>query len=158
VQAAFVEGDATRARKFAEALAAALAHEAVELPPGRLDAHQASAVHQLRGEAELRGALAGTLPLAAGTVLVESAGAALMPSPGLRTVRVYPLADLDELPAQLAGWQPLLQGAALAGDSAWALASTLARLGVSRCAPPGELQTPDAAWHNGGHDPLVVLA
>lgn len=158
VQAAFVEGDTTRARHFAEALAAALAHEAVELPPGRLDAHQASAVHQLRGEAELRGGLVGALPLAAGTVVLESSGAVLVPSPGVRTVRVYPLADLDELPAQLAGWQPLLQGAALAGPTAWALTPTLAKLGVSRFALPGELQTPDASWHNGGHDPLVVLA
>ena len=158
VQAAFIEGDVESARGFAEALAAALAREAVELPPGRFDAHQASAVHQLRGEAELRGALVSPLPLSAGTVVLESPGGSLVPSPGLRTVRLYALADLAELPAQLAGWQPLLQGAALAGPSAWALATTLTKLGVSRCALPGELQTPDATWHNGGHNPLVVLA
>ena len=38
------------------------------------------------------------------------------------------------------------------------LAAALATLGVSRCAQPGELQSADATWHNGGHDPLVVLA
>ena len=158
VQAAFVEGDGARARDFAAALATGLAQAAVELPPGRFDAQQASAVHQLRGDAELRGALIGPLPLATGTVLLEVPEAPLTPSPGLRTVRVHPLPNLAELSARLAGWQPLLQGVALAGANAWLLAPTLATLGVSRCALPGELQSADAAWHNGGHDPLVVLA
>ena len=158
VQTVFVAGNAAHARAFGEALATALAREARELPPGRVDARQASAVHQLRGEAELRGSLVGTLPLATGTVLLQSADAPVGPSPGLRTVHVYPLADLAELPVRLSDWQPLLQGAALVGASAWALAPALAALGVSRCAQPGELQTPDASWHNGGHDPLAVLA
>jgi hypothetical protein len=158
VQAVFVEAVDARARVFAEALSRALARAAIELPPGRFGAQQASAVQQLRGEAELRGALVGTLPLDTGTVLLESASAPLLPSPGLRTVRVYPVADLSEMPARLLGWQPLLQGAALAAAGAWALAEQLAALGVSRCAPPGELQTPDASWHNGGHDPLAALA
>lgn len=158
VQAAFIEGDLARARAFAEVLAAALEREAVELPAGRFDAHQASAVQQLRGEAELRGGLIGALPIAAGTVLLELPGAELVPSPGLRTVRVHSLADLAELQACLAGWQQLLQGATLAGPGAWALAPALTTLGVSRCATPGELQTPNASWHNGGHDPLAALA
>ncbi len=158
VQAAFVEGDDARARDFATALAAALASIAIELPPGRIDAPHASLVQQLRGEAELRGALPTRSPLATGTVIVESPDAPLAPSPGLRTVRVYPLASLADLPPRLDGWQPLLQGAALAGAAAWQLVPTLATLGVSRCAAPGELQTPDASWHNGGHDPLGALA
>jgi hypothetical protein len=158
VQATFVEGDASRARAFAAALAAALVAIARELPPGRVDARQAALVQQLRGEAELRGALVGQLPLATGTVTLAAEAAPLAPSPGLRTVRVHPLASLDQLPLRLDGWQPLLQGAALAGDAAWRLAPRLAALGVSRCAAPGELQAPDASWHNGGHDPLLALA
>jgi acyl-CoA reductase LuxC len=157
VQAAFVEGDAARAHAFGGALATALDEIATTLPPGPIDAGLAATVQQLRGEAELRGALAGILPLTSGTVLLEPAAARLTPSPGLRTVCVYPLATLAELPVRLAGWEPLLQGAALAG-AAWDLAPTLASLGVSRCALPGELQSPDASWHNGGHDPLALLA
>jgi hypothetical protein len=157
VQAAFVEGE-PRARDFATALAAALESIAVELPPGRIDAAQAALVQQLRGDAELRGALAAPAALATGTVLGEPAEAALAPSPGLRTVRVYALRSLAELTTRLDGWQPLLQGAALAGEAAWRLAPTLAALGVSRCATPGQLQAPDASWHNGGHDPLQALA
>jgi len=158
VQAAFVEGGAARATAFGEALATALAAFAIELPPGAVDAMQASAVQQIRGAAEMRGALASRLPIGAGTVVVEPAGAPLVPSPGLRTVRVYPVTSLKALPEMLARWCGLLQGAALAGESALALAPALAHLGVSRCTAPGELQAADASWHNGGHDPLDVLS
>jgi hypothetical protein len=50
---------------------------------------------------------------------------------------------------------------ALAGvpDAAAAgrLAAALAALGVSRIAPPGDLQRPDALWHNGGVSPLAAF-
>ncbi len=157
VQAAFV-APAAAAPGFAAQLAAALAALATELPAGPVEARPAAAVQQLRGEAELLGTLVGRLPLAAGTVVLASAGASLVPSPGLRTVRVHPLDATDELLLRLAGWRGLLQGAALAGTDAWELAPALTALGVSRCAPPGELQAADARWHNGGHDPLQVLS
>jgi hypothetical protein len=157
VQAAFVEGSAARATELGEALAAALVALAIELPPGAVDAMLASAVQQVRGAAEMRGVLASRLPIGAGTVVIEPAGAPLVPSPGLRTVRVYPLADLAALPGMLASWRGLLQGAALAGEGALALAPALAQLGVSRCTAPGELQAADASWHNGGRDPLTAL-
>ena len=44
------------------------------------------------------------------------------------------------------------------GEEAWSLEPRLRDLGISRCAAPGELQSPDAAWHNGGIDPLAALA
>lgn len=156
VQAVFVAGE-ERARAFANHLAAALAEIAVTLPPGRVPPAQAALVQQLRGEAELRGSLEGGLPIAAGTVIVETPTAPLVPSPGARTVRVYPLATLAELPVRLAGWRGLLQGAALAGSDARELGPALEALGVSRRTAPGELQSPDASWHNGGHDPLAAL-
>lgn len=156
VQAVFVAGE-RRARAMAGALAGALAAIASELPPGPLDPVAAARVQQLRGEAAMRGLAVAQPPLAAGTVLLEPA-APLAPSPGLRTVRVYPLAELAGLPARLAPWRGALQGAALAGADAWELAPALAALGVSRATGPGGLQTPDATWHNGGVDPLEALA
>jgi hypothetical protein len=69
---------------------------------------------------------------------------------------VHPLPSLDALPALLAPWHDRLQGAALTG-AAWDLTGPLAALGFSRFAEPGALQTPDAAWHNGGIDPLAAL-
>jgi Acyl-CoA reductase (LuxC) len=82
---------------------------------------------------------------------------ALRASPGLRTVRIHPLPDLDGLPEILTPWRGRLQGAALAGPAAWRLAPRLAALGISRCTAPGDLQAPDASWHNGGVDPLEAL-
>jgi hypothetical protein len=95
--------------------------------------------------------------VATGTVVVDPLPE-FRPSPGLRTVRIQPLDALDRLPTLLAPWRHRLQGAALAGEAAWRLESALGELGVSRCAPAGHLQTPDALWHNGGLHPLEALA
>ena len=104
----------------------------------------------------MRGLPACALAVGEGTVVVDS-DPTFRPSPGLRAVRVHPLDDLSCLPGILAPWKDRLQGAALAGAEAWRLAEPLAALGVSRCALPGELQTPDASWHNGGISPLAML-
>jgi hypothetical protein len=104
----------------------------------------------------MRGLWQTALPIRQGTVIVDP-NPELRPSPGLRTVRVHPLEDLSRLPSLLEPWRGRLQGAALAGEDAWALEPRLAELGISRCAPPGELQSPDATWHNGGINPLEVL-
>jgi hypothetical protein len=177
VAAVYVAGGLDAAHRLAGHLQAALAELAERWPPGPAAAPALAAVQQERLEAEMRGlwpmaqpsaallsgalpaaALpSGSLPPAAGTVLVET-DPALRPSPGLRTVRVHPLPHLDRLPEILAPWRGRLQGAALAGRAAWRLAPRLAELGISRCAAPGDLQSPDAAWHNGGIDPLLALA
>src|SRR5690606_37592082 len=66
--ALFVEedGDASPA-EFAAALAGALERLDRELPPGPIDAATASAVHQLRGAAELRAAAGEAVVVHAGT-------------------------------------------------------------------------------------------
>ena len=142
---------------LAEALARELAVLADLWPPGPVDPAEAGAVQQLQLEAELRGLLCLGLPLGEGLVVVDP-DPRFRPSPGLRTVRVHPLPSLADLPEILAPWSGSLQGAALAGADALDLAPALAALGVSRCTPPGELQSPDAAWHNGGVHPLAALA
>jgi hypothetical protein len=78
-------------------------------------------------------------------------------SPGLRTVRVHPLEDLARLPGLLEPWRGRLQGVAMVGEDALGLEPRLTELGVSRFAAPGELQSPDASWHNGGVNPLEAL-
>jgi acyl-CoA reductase-like NAD-dependent aldehyde dehydrogenase len=157
VVAVYVAGEIEAAARFARQLEAALADLAVRWPPGPAAPAAVGAVQQERLEAELRGLPRSALPPAAGTVLLEPEPA-LRLSPGLRTVRVHPLTDLDRLPEILAPWRGWLQGAALAGPAAWRLAPRLAELGISRCAAPGDLQSPDASWHNGGVDPLAALA
>jgi hypothetical protein len=156
VAAVYLAGDLAAARQFALHLEGALADLAARWPPGPAAPAALAAVQQLRLEAELRGLPGGSLPPAAGTVLVEP-DPSFRPSPGLRTVRIHALPGLDGLCRILDPWRGRLQGAALAGAAAWRLAPGLAGLGISRCTPPGELQTPDAAWHNGGIDPLQAL-
>lgn len=168
VAAVYVAGDLHEATRFAELLEAELARLALLWPPGQAvgdgggagaaaAAAELAAVQQVRLEAELRGLRRSALAPLAGTVLVEPEPE-MRPSPGWRTVRVHPLADLDRLPGILAPWRGRLQGAALAGAAAWELAPRLAGLGVSRCAAPGALQAAGAAWNNGGVDLLQELA
>jgi hypothetical protein len=154
IAAVYTAGDA---EALAAGLAAALADLARRWPPGPAEPGAAAAAQQLRLTAEMRGLRLSSLPLGTGTVIVDPEPA-FHPSPGLRTVRIHPLADLARLPAILAPWQGRLQGAALAGADAWRLAGALAGLGISRIAAPGELQSPDASWHNGGVDPLAALS
>lgn len=141
---------------LAESLAEALARLARLWPPGPAEPQVVAAVQQLRLSAELRGLrVFGSSP-AEGTVIVEPEPR-FVPSPGLRTVRIHPIDDLARIPDLLAPWTDRLQGAALAGADADALRPQLGALGVSRFAPPGELQHPDASWHNGGVHPLDAL-
>ena len=153
VAAVYTAGDPAL---LAGLLEEALRERAQSWPPGPADAVSLAAVQQVRLEAEMRGLRLSRLPIADGTVVVDP-NPAFRPSPGLRTVRVHPLADLSLLPEILAPWKDRLQGAALAGEDAWRLADRLAGLGVSRCTAPGDLQSPDASWHNGGISPLAAV-
>jgi len=153
IAAIYTAGDA---ETLAEPLESALRATARRWPPGPADPASLAAVQQARLEAEMRGLRRCGLPVLEGTVLVDP-DPAFRPTPGLRTVRVHPLPDLARLPEILAFWKDQLQGAALEGEEAWSLGDQLAALGGSRVAPPGELQSPDASWHNGGVSPLAAL-
>jgi hypothetical protein len=153
VTAVYTAGDP---RALGERLGLALFDMARRWPPGPAARTLSAAVQHLRLEAEMRGLWHTDMHIRQGTVIVDP-NPELRPSPGLRTVRVHPLEDLSLLPGLLEPWRGRLQGAALAGEDAWALESRLADLGISRCAPPGELQSPDATWHNGGINPLKAL-
>lgn len=155
VEAVWTAGDAGA---LADRLAAALAERARAWPPGRSAPAALATVQQLRAEADLRELHRPAVGdgVAQGTVIVEP-DPAFRPGPGLRTVRVHPLEDLERLPEILTPWRDRLQGAALAGEDARALAPSLGELGVSRTAEPGRLQSAHALWHNGGVHPLEAL-
>ncbi len=156
VQAVYTDGDPA---ELAEELAWALKLESARLPHGPIDPATAAAVQQLRAEAELRLGRRREmdLDLAAGTVLVEDE-LFFRPVPGLRTVRVHGVEELSDVLAALEPWRGKLQGAALAGLSAYELTRSLPLLSFSRLAPAGELQSADASWANGGIDPLAVFS
>lgn len=158
IAAAYSEGEEL-AEALAEALAAELARLADRWPPGPALASEAAAVRHARDEALMAGARLFPLDPAAGAVVLDPRPA-FRPTPGRRTVRVHPVADLASLPALLAPWTGRLQGAVLAGlggQRETALRSALAALGISRFAAPGRLQHPDVRWHNGGIDPFTML-
>jgi len=150
VHAVYTDADPS---ELGEALAWGLALEHGRLPPGPFDPAGAAAVQQIRGAADLAGRLVPRLQLPQGTVVIEPEPR-FVPSPGLRTVRLYPVAELGDALAALAPWRGRLQGAALAGASAWEQEERLAALGVSRVAEAGRLQSADATWANAGVDPL----
>ena len=141
VVAVYTEGDA-------EELAARLARRALDLarswPPGRPSPAVSAAVQH--SASRRRCGASGMFALSAreGTVIVDPKPE-FRPSPGLRTVRVHPLADLARLPGILAPWRGRLQGAALAGEDAWELRAAAGRAGVSR--PRGARRAPVAGRH-----------
>lgn len=153
VQAIYTTGEPAA---LARDLARALAETADRWPMGILEPGVASAVRQLRDESMMRGLTVADLPPRQGTVIVDP-DSTLRPSPGGRTVLLHPLENLAHLPDLLAPWSGRLQGLAAAGDDALALGPAFERLGVTRIVPPGELQSADALWHNGGESPLEIL-
>jgi hypothetical protein len=155
IQALFVLGDPL---PWAEAVRCELELLAIAWPPPELPVAVAASVHALRAEARMRGLWVGEQPLRHGTVVVEEADAPLRPSPGGRSVRLYPVATSSEVLGRLEGWKGQLQGVALAVPEAGSLALGLEALGVSRLASPGDLQSPDVSWQNGGRDLLEELA
>lgn len=153
VVAVYTAGDA---QELSERLVGALLDYARRWPPGPVVRSLSAAVQHARLNAEMHGLRVADMPLRQGTVILDP-DPGLRPSPGLRTVRVHPLEDLSRLPEILTPWKGRLQGAALAGEEAWALEPRLIQLGFSRFAAPGELQSPDATWTNGGIDALAAL-
>jgi len=144
-------------RALARAIAEELSKLASRWPPGRMRTAELASVRQLRADAELRRLYVPSTPIEVGTVIAETEPA-LSISPGLRTVRVYPLPSEATLLDVLAPWRGRLQGAALHGPRSRALGPSLGALGVSRITDVGELQSTDALWHNGGVDPLEAVA
>ena len=151
VHAVFVAPAAASA--LATELARALAGLATELPPGRTDPAGRAGVRLAREDADLRGLTSYGNELDAGTVILEN-DVRISPSPGLRTIRVHPAADIPPLE----DWKGRFQGLAVAGDLPPALHEAFLEAGVSRFAPAGELQTTDAAWRNDGIDLAAEFA
>lgn len=158
----FVEGDQQAASRFGQALAAEMATLADELPPGEVALARAWSVRQALdgwaveapGPLELLPVLGGT----AGHVVVGPLER-FEPSPLSRTVRVVPVADLDQALALVKPLGGLLQNVALAAPPARreALVEQLAALGVTRVCPPGRMGIPSMMWHHDGHPCLAAM-
>lgn len=162
VHAVYLDRRWREQRPFLELLAAALRERTAAWPPFHDRASQplTAAVRLAREAADLSGGWLGDPNLLGGTVIPTS-GTAFEPSPGGRLVRVMAIEDLSSLAEHLSPWSGSIQGVAI--DAAEfpgrdRLVSGLESLGVSRFSTPGQLQSPDALWHNGGRHPLDALS
>lgn len=158
------EGGSVEPEAWAGLLAEAMAETERALPRGILAPGESSAIRQLRGEAEFAEAAGGGLRLHASaegtawTVVYD-------PRPDFtasclnRVVRVKPVARLDEVPALVERFAPVLQTVGIAGAPAEtrALALALGRMGASRFAPLGRMAWPPPWWHHDGRPPLRDL-
>ncbi len=163
-QQVFVMGDYAGAEAFGDDLASELERIRASLPPGPLPASVATAIHQLRGEIELRCLAGEAVRLWAGDHLawtvVAQGGSAFRGSPGGRTVHVTPVKGLDALESVLSPLGPYLQSVAVAGFdsvSAAQLSESVGRLGASRVVGLDDLAYPPAWWMHDGRGPLRRL-
>jgi len=157
------EGAEIDPRAFAAALAAALAALEERLPGGTLEAPEASALHQVRGTAELREASGEGVHVHHGgqafwTVIYDPAPDFEVSCVG-RVVRVKPVNDVLEVAERIAPFREHLQTVGVTGcdDRLSALADRLAGAGVTRVTPLSALPFPPPWWHHDGKGPLRVL-
>jgi hypothetical protein len=160
----WVFGDAARVRAFGEALAAAMARESEQAPPGPVDPPQMARAQQVRATAEMRRSSGGEVtawwkPGDPWTVVLEEPGAT-EPLGAPRSVVVLPAVSQDEVERALAPDAAHLQTVGLAGLDAGEeaeLVERLSRLGASRLVPLGEMSFPPAWWIHDGKGPLRAL-
>lgn len=163
-QVVFVEeGGDVSPRDFAADLATAFRALEEHLPGGTLDDAEASALHQLRGTAELMAASGSGVEVhhggAATWTVVYDPGSDLGLSCVGRVVRVRPVPSLDAVPARVAPFSAHLQTASVAGvgERLDALARELAGVGVTRITGFDTTPFPPPRWHHDGMGALGSL-
>jgi Acyl-CoA reductase (LuxC) len=159
----WVEGDTTVARRFARRLAEAMAEVEAGLPRGRVRADEAAAILEVRTMAEFRSIRGEDVVVFEGggtswTVICDAA-ADFEASCLNRTIRVKPIASLEEVPRLIEPFRGYIQTAALAGVSERlaGLADALADAGVTRITGFRRMPWPPPGWHHDGSGPLREL-
>lgn len=162
--ALFVEsGGMVEPRVFARMVAAGLSALEAELPRGRLDAAEAAVIHAVRATAEFRAISGEDVELIAGagtswTVIWAGAGE-FEPTCLNRTIRVLPVASLDDVADRIGPFRHVLQtiGLAGAGPRLDRVAHALASAGATRIAPLDRMPWPAPDANHDGSSPLKEL-
>lgn len=156
----FVErGGEVGAREFAEALAQSLEQLSREIPRKSLTPAESTSIHQLRAQAEMRGA---TVLASAGgtawTVIVEERPQ-FEPSVLNRVIYVRPVDDFSVPLRELARVGRHLQTVAVEGEPSEvkALARRLGAAGATRIVPLGATAWPAPHWHHDGRFQFLDL-
>ncbi len=157
------EGGQIDPRGFADQLADALGTLEARLPGGVLDAPEASALHQLRGTAELLAASGSGVEVRHGgeaswTVIFDP-GVAFTTGCVGRVVRIRPVPDAARVADLVSPFAEHLQTVGVAGLGAEieAVAEALARVGVTRVAPFADVPFPAPGWRHDGAGSLNAL-
>ena len=153
----FVQGDSDIAFRFAERLGDALGELAERLPPpAALELEDAAALRSGRETARWRSIAGEPVRMIEGpglswTVIFDR-DAPLIPSPGLRCVRVSAIGDPHDLRARLDTASGRIEGFAVAANDAddSRVRELLRKMGVSYVAQPGAMQSPPLTWRHGG--------
>jgi hypothetical protein len=155
-------GDVTP-REFARLLSEGMAALATELPRGSITAAEAAAIHQVRAAAEFRSIAGEDMEVLEGadaswTVILDS-DSRFEPSCLNRTIRVKPIARLEDVPGLIEPARGLIQTVAIEGAGARtrALANALAAAGVTRITDFEHMPWPPPSWHHDGAGPLAEL-
>jgi hypothetical protein len=161
----YVEHGATISPEgFAELLAEQLANFESTQPRGKISTEEAATIASRRSFYEMRAASAGDVKLwksegsTAWTVVYE-ADAHFQISCLNRFVYVKPVAHLADAlhQAEIVRGQVSTVGLGAGGDKAQELALSLARWGVTRICPLGEMQNPPLTWRHDGRPALGDL-
>jgi hypothetical protein len=159
----FVLGGTDAADRFAAALAQALERLESRLPSGSLDPREASQLQQLRGTAEMEGAMGRGRVWSGGAgswTAVRTADPELEPSCPGRFVRIHAVDAVADVLASVARFRRNLQTVGVAGldsDQMTELCEGFARLGGVRVAPLEQTPWPPPWWHHDGMGPLSAL-
>ena len=142
---------------FAQDLARALEEHDASYPGGAATLDEHVTAHLAVEETRFRGGVA--FPAGSGCVLLESSLERAWPTQGRRTVRVVPVADLEQALAGLP-FRGYLQNVAvrLSPERRERLLEVLAEEGASRICAPGKMPYPSMMWHHDGIECLATLA
>ena len=151
-------------RKFAEALAKAMAAYQNRIPRGKLSTDEAAAVSQLRQAYEFRGSTDRRVAVWASETLNDWAviyedDPSFMPSCLNRTVFVKPTDGYKRVLDSVHRFAEKIStvGVAPLNDRAMGFAAELAKMGVHRVCPIGQMQRPPLSWHHDGRPNLADL-
>src|SRR5262249_38678674 len=155
------EGGEVNPRELAAAVAESLAELGSRWPRAPVPPGASTAIHQLRGAAQIRAAVDPEVKLFASsggtawTVILDS-GAAFEPGCLYRTLIIQPVADLAAVPELIGPLATYLQTAAAAVDEARlpSLVISLTNRGVTRICPLGRTQRPAPGWRPDGRPRL----
>ncbi len=144
---------------FAELLAAALERMSKEVPRGKLAPGESVLIHQLRAQAEVRGATVLASPRGTEWTVIVEDRLEFEPSPLNRVIHVRPVDDLAAALSALAPVGRHLQTVALAGAPAEvrSLAERLGAFGATRMVPVGKAAWPGPDWHHDGRFQFLDL-